>query len=156
MKEISIRTALPEDVPMIAALLEQLARRYITVEFTPSAEEKFLKSNDVTSISTFIAAGFRYWVAERNGTLIGFIGVRDDSHLYHLFVAESEQKQGVARALWQTAKRACRGAGNPGRFTVNSSNNAVGVYESLGFVRAGPPQDADGVMFNPMVLEDAG
>jgi ribosomal protein S18 acetylase RimI-like enzyme len=156
MNEISIRPAVPEDVPMIAALLEQLARRYITVEFTPSAEAKFLKSNDVASISAFIANGFRYWVAERGGALIGFVGVRDHSHLYHLFVAESEQRRGVARDLWQTAKRACRVAGNPGRFTVNSSNNAVGVYESFGFARVGEPQNSDGVLFNPMVLEDAG
>ena len=141
---------------MIAALLEQLARRYITVEFTPSAEAKFLKSNDVASINTFMTSGFRYWVAERNGSLVGFVGVRDHSHLYHLFVAESEQKHGIARALWQTAERACRAAGNTGRFTVNSSNNAVGVYEAFGFVRAGPPQNSDGVLFNPMVLEDAG
>src|SRR3954465_3590237 len=127
MKGISIRPAVPDDVPMIAALLEELARLYITVEFTPSAEAKFLKSNDSASISAFIAAGFRYWVAERSGTLVGFAGVRDHSHLYHLFVAESEQHQGVGRALWQTAMHACRAAGNSGRFTVNSSNNAVGA-----------------------------
>jgi ribosomal protein S18 acetylase RimI-like enzyme len=156
MNRISIRRVRPGDVPVIAALLEQLARRYITAEFTRSAEENFLKSNDEASIRAFIASGFEYWVAERCDAIIGFVGVRDHSHLYHLFVAEAEQNRGVARALWQVAERACRLAGNPGRFTVNSSNNAVGVYESFGFVRAGQTQDSGGVLFNPMVFQDAG
>ena len=155
MNRVSIRPAVADDVPVIAALLERLAQQYITVEFSASAEAKFLKSNDAASISTFIASGFRYWVAERSGAVIGFVGIRDHFHLYHLFVSESEQRKGVARALWDTANRACRAAGNPGRFTVNSSNNAVGVYESFGFVRTGPPQSSDGVVFNPMVLENA-
>jgi ribosomal protein S18 acetylase RimI-like enzyme len=156
MNGISIRPVRPDDVPVIAALLEQLARQYITAEFSLSAEEKFLRSNDENSIRAFIASGFEYWVAERCDAIIGFLGVRNHSHLYHLFVAESEQNRGVARALWHTAERACRVAGNPGRFTVNSSNNAVGVYASFGFVRAGQTQSSDGVLFNPMVLEDVG
>lgn len=156
MNEITIRAARSADIPAIAKLLEQLARRHITFEFSPSAEQKFLKSNDETSINTFLANGFRYWVAESTNEIIGFAGVRDHSHLYHLFVAEHAQRQGIARRLWQTAMDCCRTAGNSGRFTVNSSNNAVAVYESFGFVRSGPQQNSDGVLFNPMVLEDAG
>jgi ribosomal protein S18 acetylase RimI-like enzyme len=114
MNGISIRPVRPDDVPVIAALLEQLARQYITAEFSLSAEEKFLRSNDEASIRAFIASGFEYWVAERCDAIIGFLGVRNHSHLYHLFVAESEQNRGVARALWNTAERACRVAGNPG------------------------------------------
>lgn len=155
MNEISIRAARSEDIPAIAKLLEQLARRHITFEFSPSVEEKFLKSNDEASINTFIANGFRYWVAERSHEIVGFAGVRDHSHLYHLFVAEHAQRQGIARRLWQTAMHYCRAAGNSGRFTVNSSNNAVAVYESFGFVRSGPQQNADGVLFNPMALEES-
>lgn len=153
MKKVDIRAARREDVAAIANLLEQLAHRYITSEFDRAAEVSFLKSNDETSINGFIAAGFRYWVAEQNGRLVGFARVRDDSHLYHLFVAETAQRRGVARALWNTARNACLAAGNPGRFTVNSSNNAVAVYESFGFVRSGPRQNSNGILFNPMELD---
>ena len=149
MHDVSIRAARPEDVSAIASLLETLARKYITYEFAQTAEQKFLKSNDEASINTFIAEGFLYWVAERSNEIIGFVGVRNNSHLYHLFVADSAQHRGVARALWQTAMDRCRAAGNSGRFTVNSSNNAVAAYESFGFVRAGPQQNSDGVLFNP-------
>ena len=156
MSAINIRPARADDALPMAELLEQLARQYITFEFTATAQEKFLKSNDASAISTFMASGFQYWVAERGDALVGFAGVRNESHVYHLFVAKEEQSRGVGRSLWETARQACRVAGNPSRFTVNSSNNAVGVYESFGFVRAGHTQDSDGVLFNPMVFEDAG
>jgi len=153
MNNINIRPAQCDDTSAIAKLLEQLARRYITPEFDSAAQERFLTSNNEAAINGFILAGFRYWVAEQNGVLIGFAGVRDHTHLYHLFVAEDAQRRGVARRLWNAALNACLVAGNPGRFTVNSSNNAVAVYESFGFVRSGPQQNANGVLFNPMELD---
>lgn len=156
MQTIQIRRIDLDDISDVAVLLEQLAKKSITCEFSPQAQEKFLLSNDATAIRSFIANGFDYWVAEINQTIVGFVGVRDKSHLYHLFVAESFQRQGISRRLWQVAKDACCAAGNPGRFTVNSSNNAVGVYEAFGFRRSQPMQDSDGVLYNPMVLESVG
>ncbi len=51
-------------------------------------------------------------------------------------------------------RRARRGAGNPGLFTVNASNYAVGVYEALGFARTAPIQCKNGIYFNPMQLDE--
>ena len=82
--------------------------------------------------------------------IVGFVGVRDNKHLYHLFVANDFQRRGVARRLWTVAREECIAAGNPGTFTVNSSNNAVAAYERLGFVRSGPTKNDDGVLYNPM------
>jgi ribosomal protein S18 acetylase RimI-like enzyme len=141
MNTTGIRPIQPPDVPAVARLLETLARKSITCEFSPSAQEKFLLSNNEASIRGFIGSGFRYWVAEKDKSIVGFVGIRDNSHLYHLFVSESEQRQGLARKLWHVAMAACREAGNTGRFTVNSSNNAVPVYESLGGVRTKPTQN---------------
>lgn len=155
MSTIHIRCLRLDDVPEVAALLEQLARSSITGEFSPQAEEKFLRSNDAAAIRGFIAQGFQYWVALSVQTIIGFVGIRDNSHLYHLFVAQPFQRQGIARLLWQNAREACRAAGNLGRFTVNSSNNAVEAYEALGFRRSEPMQNSDGILYNPMVLESA-
>jgi ribosomal protein S18 acetylase RimI-like enzyme len=98
-----------------------------------------------------VARGFRYHVAESNGRVVGFVGVRDNRHLYHLFVAHDFQRQGIARRLWTIAREQCIAAGNPGTFSVNSSNGAVAVYERLGFVRSGPMKNDDGVLYNPMV-----
>ena len=138
------------DIPAVAALLESLAREHITQEFQSDAKALFLAKNNEKSIRQFVADGFRYHVAEVDDRLIGFVGVRDNSHLYHLFVANDFQRQGVGRRLWDVARAECAAAGNSRRFTVNSSNNAVPVYERLGFVRTAPMQNNEGVLYNPM------
>ena len=46
-------------------------------------------------------------------------------------------------------------SGNPGRFTVNSSINAVPVHERFGFVPSGPSVETDGVGVQPMLLVEA-
>ena len=132
-----------------------LARQHIIHEFEPHAKELFLTKNNEGSIRDFVAQGFRYHVAELDGRIVGFVGVRDNKHLYHLFVANEYQRQGLGRQLWNTARAHCLVAGNPGRFTVNSSNSAVGIYETLGFIRTGPTQNTDGVLYNPMATNHA-
>ena len=44
-------------------------------------------------------------------------------------------------------------AGNPGKFTVNSSLNAVPVYQRFGFVANGPVVQKHGIAFQPMLLQ---
>jgi ribosomal protein S18 acetylase RimI-like enzyme len=152
MEATTIRSIEISDVPAVASLLVELARKFITMEFSQDAEATFLRKNDAEAISGFLRSGYTYWVAEAQGQIVGFIGMRKNSHLYHLFVAEKAQNRGLARALWNTAKEACCAAGNPGRFTVNSSNNAVAVYESFGFVRTEPTRSLNGILYNPMAL----
>jgi ribosomal protein S18 acetylase RimI-like enzyme len=146
----SIRPMSNADVSSVASLLSSLAREHITHEFDPRARELFLSKNDETNIRGFVAQGFRYHVAESGGRIVGFVGVRDNKHLYHLFVANAFQRRGIARRLWAVAREQCVGAGNPGSFTVNSSNGAIAVYERLGFARSGPAKNDDGILYNPM------
>lgn len=151
--EVTIRPIEGTDVERVAALLTELATEFIIGEFEPAAQERFLARNDAAQIHEFIAGNYRYHVAEMEGVMVGFVGVRDNMHLYHLFVAKSMQRRGLGRALWDFAKSDCLKNGHAGPFTVNSSNNAVPVYERFGFVRDGPPQNANGVVFNPMRLD---
>jgi len=104
------------------------------------------------AVEKSIQAGFRYHLAEVGSQLVGVVGVKDNSHLYHLFVAESHQRQGVATGLWQLAMQACFDEGNSGEFTVNSSKYAQEAYKTLGFVAQSGPQDKNGVIFIPMKL----
>ena len=88
--------------------------------------------------------------------MIGVVATRDDRHLYHLFVAESHQRRGVARSLWELARRACVQAGSEGPFTVNSSQFAVEVYERLGFRATSGAMEMNEVVFVPMVWRGLG
>ena len=144
------------DVPSVASLLEALAREHITPEFSQQATARFLENNNEDRIRAFVEHGFRYHVAESRDRIVGFVGVRDNRHLFHLFVANDRQRQGLGRRLWAVAREACIAAGNPGSFTLNSSNNAVPVYERLGFARSGPPRSEGGVLYNPMATQKAG
>ena len=147
---IAIRPLQPRDIESVAKLLEALARDYITPEFSLDGQQLFLSKNNEDSITGFVNEGFRYHVAHLNGQIVGFVGMRDNKHLYHLFVATVLQRQGLGRRLWEVARAECIAAGNPGEFTVNSSKNAIGVYERFGFVRTAPTQDSNGVLYNPM------
>ena len=149
-KHVTIRPIAPGDIDAVASLLSDLAGEFILREFDAGAREHFLNRNNAEAIRGFIASSHRYHVAEVNGELAGFVGVRDNKHLYHLFVAKPMQRQGIGRALWEYAKRECIAHGNSGPYTVNSSDNAVPVYERWGFRRDGPAQNANGILYNPM------
>ena len=149
---IQIRAIGEADIPAVARLLAALATRYILHECPPEASVHFLGENDETGLRGFIAAGHVYHVAMAGDELAGFVGVRARSHLFHLFVSDAFQHQGLARRLWETARAAAIAAGGDGSFTVNASNGAVGVYEALGFVRCAPMQSKHGLFFNPMTL----
>ncbi len=97
-------------------------------------------------------SGYKYHVAEMDNRLVGVVAVKNNRHLYHLFVAEQYQRQGIAKKLWQSAMEVCLGKGNTGEFTVNSSEYALGVYEQFGFVAQSGPEINSGVVYFPMKL----
>lgn len=149
-----IRRIEERDLPAVARLFRVLAQRFIVHESTPEGASTFLRENDEAGLRAFVEKGYAYHVAEIAGEIAGFIAIRDQQHLFHMFVAEHWQRQGVGRKLWEVARRAARKAGNDGTFTVNASNYALPVYEALGFVRTAPMQCVKGLYFNPMRLVD--
>lgn len=152
---MQIRRATIEDAHAISDLIRPLAEQYIAHEFSPEGAGILLASMDAAAIEGYFAAGYEYHVAEEDGVLVGVVGVRDNSHLYHLFVADEFRGRGFARELWRVARDACRAAGNVGEFTVNSSGFAVGMYRKFGFVETSPPETRNGVTSIPMKLTDA-
>jgi GNAT superfamily N-acetyltransferase len=150
---ILIREARPQDAGAISALISSLARYALADPEAPEAATAFFQSITPDAIAQLLTGGrFRYHVAEAAGVLVGVVGVRDASHLYHLFVAEAFHRRGIAARLWAVARSEALGQGHPGRFTVNSSLYARSFYERLGFVATGLPRVQDGVAFIPMEL----
>jgi len=72
-----------------------------------------------------------------------------------LFFVETRcQGQGIGRKLMNRAIAVCRTKrGDVGSLSVNSSPNAQGVYERLGFVAVEPIQTVHGMSFVPMRLD---
>ena len=147
-----IRSASTEDAPSISLLLTSLSRRFITCDFSPSGESKFLSSVDESAIRRLFDAGLEYFVAEEHSQIVGVVGFRGKTHLFHLFVAESLHGSGLGRRLWLHGREKVVPFNFVGELTVNSSRNAVGFYERLGFARVGGLDERDGVISVPMRL----
>ena len=156
MSNPEIREAELGDAMEIGALIRSLAEKFIIHESDPAAREHFLAANNDHSIRTNMRAGFAYFVASLRGEIVGVVGVKDRSHLFHLFVAEQHQGAGLARKLWERALSDTISDGGAGIITVNSSNHAVGFYRKLGFTETGPRVERDGIQYNPMAFRKTG
>jgi len=144
-----IRPIAPADIPPAAGLLRRVAEEFILHESASADAAHFLSEQSEDGLRGFIAAGMVYHVAVVDGELAGFIGMRERSHVFHLFVDKRWQRRGIARRLWETARAAALAPDHPGVFTVNASNYALPLYEALGFVRTAPMQFRQ-VCYNPM------
>lgn len=147
-----IRSATEADAGRISELIRSLSRPFM-LSPNGSGAEQFLESISEQAIRGYVMAGnFLYLVAEVESELVAVVALRDNSHLYHLFVAPNYQGTGLGRSLWLLVKQAALRAGNAGRFTVNSSLNAIPVYERFGFVATSPKIEKHGIVFVPMQL----
>ncbi len=142
-----IRKATPEDAEAISALIRSVAH-YFTLEPSGKGAERFLESITPKVIAGYISnAEIHYLAAIEGGELAGVAALRSGTHLLHLFVAPAHQGQGVSRSLYQALMTDIE----PGtQITVNSSPNAVPVYERFGFEKTGPKVETNGIAFVPM------
>jgi GNAT superfamily N-acetyltransferase len=108
----------------------------------------------VDSISQNFNKGHQYHVVEEHGCIIGVVGIKNNAHLYHLFVSDTHQGKGLSRKLWEHAKYACIQKGHRGFFTVNSAINAKDVYLKLGFMPTGEVNEKSGISYIPMQMND--
>jgi len=152
---VTIRPATLADAAAISTLITPLAEKYIAYEFTDEGRRRLLRSMTPDAIRGYIAKGFRYHVAQESDDIVGVVATRDDSHLYHLFVAERSQGRGLARKLWQVARQACLEARNPGEVTVKPSRFATGFYAKLGFRREAEDTHAGVVAITMRFCEQA-
>ena len=134
--------------------MRSLSDEFIVHECTREAAAFFANENNEDGIRGFVHAGIAYHVAENDDRIIGFIALRDNKHVFHMFVDKAWHRQGIAAALWRRARETAHARGNPGEFTVNASNYALPVYEKMGFVRTAEMQCKNGIYFNPMQLTE--
>ena len=149
---MQVRSATEADAERISSLIHSLSGPFFLFP-DGSGAEPFLESLTEQAIRGYISASnFSYLVAELENELVGVVALRDNSHLYHLFIAQAHQGRGLGRSLWLLVKQAAIRAGNGGLFTVNSSLNAIPVYLSFGFIPSGPKIEKHGVAYVPMRL----
>jgi GNAT superfamily N-acetyltransferase len=156
LDDISVRIATDSDVPAISRLLRALSHTYIVSPDDPDVD-KFLVTLTEPAISKFVGrSDVFYLVAITSPSeLIGAAAISGNSEVEHLFVNPVFQHIGLGRRLWEELRDQALRSGNPGLFKVNSSLNAVRVYERFGFVIAAPKVERYGGAYVPMVLKPA-
>ena len=147
-----IRPAQLEDAEAISQLIYESIQAVMPRPQDEGADT-FLQSITAAEVERMLGdPRFRYFVACEQRTLAGFIAIRDNTHLYHLFVAEAFQRRGFGRKLWERAAADAVDRGNSNGFTVNSTPPAIAFYERFGFTVAGPLMQMNGIDFVPMRL----
>ena len=147
---MEFRAGSPPDADAIAGLIASFQSE-LTDDPSGAGAEEYLASVSVRAEREYLAsARYRYLLAYAGSQLVGFIAIRDGSHLFHLFVERAHQRQGIARLLWERALRELCALSSEGTFTVNSSLSAVPVYRALGFLPAGSITSVHGISFFPM------
>ena len=153
LNDISIRTAINGDVPGISRLLRSLSHTYIVSPDDPEAD-KFLSTLTEGAISRFIERRDVVYLVAATSTaeLVGAAAISGDQNVEHLFVDPAYQGIGLGRRLWERLRDHALQSGNSGLFKVNSSLNAVPIYERFGFVVAAPKVKRYGGAYVPMIL----
>ena len=149
-----IRPGTVADAPIVGALVMDLLP-FLTVDPQGRGADAFVASIDATAQARYLATpAFRYRLALRGDTLAGFVAMRDNGHLFHLFVSRDLHGRGLGRRLWELARDEALALGNPGIFTVNASDHALPMYTRLGFVPTGPREEKNGIAWTPLILGD--
>ena len=150
--DFHFRDGLTTDALAISQLISQFALDFC-VNPDGSGADLFLQSvSESAELSYLSDSRYQYILALHGETLAGFIAMRDLSHLFHLFVHSSYQGKKLASKLWQRASHHAAAQGHTGSFTVNSSRNAVPVYERFGFTAKGEIVEMHGIAFLPMQM----
>jgi hypothetical protein len=150
LPEPTLRPALVADAPAIVALIDDLMP-FLTLHPDGAGAEKFIEHCRQPAIEGYLSQSrYAYLLAHIDGELAGVVAMRDNTHLFHMFVPRALHQRGMARRLWQAVRDASIAGGNTTGFTVNASLYALPLYERLGFVATGPKVEMDGIAFVPM------
>lgn len=145
---MQIRPLLSAEIEQSLSLVRKGFDRFEAPDYSEEGTASFYSFLDLVP-KQFAAGALHIWAARKEDLLVGVLALRDMCHICLLFVEPDFHRQGIARALVQTAADFARKNGQE-QLTVNSSPYAVPVYHRLGFSDLTPEQMADGIRFTPM------
>lgn len=141
-EELHIEQIPQEYLAQALSLVDRVFMQFEAPDYPPEGIKTFrtfLHDPDAIAALTFYGASV-------GDDLVGVLATRGNSHIALFFVEPCFQRQGVGRALFTVARKACVSDA----MTVNSSPYAVEIYQRLGFHALSDEQLADGIRFTPM------
>jgi len=131
-RRIEIRRYRPSDVDALVALFRDSVRRVARSDYAPEQLQAWAPDAIDRERWAQRCAEHRTWVAEIDERPVGFIELAADGQIDMLYVDADHQRQGVARALLETAEVAARDAGLS-RLSAEASRTARPFFERHGF-----------------------
>lgn len=147
-----IREILVEELPESGAM-ELVWRVFQVYEAPDYSEEGILNFQAAIAPAAMQTRmrerGIKIWGSYDGERIVGVIAARA-VHVHLLFVDGSYHRQGIARALYNTARQHFIRQNGVRQMTVNASPYAHVAYQHLGFVDTGEAQTVNGLRFIPM------
>jgi GNAT superfamily N-acetyltransferase len=128
---LTIRPCSSADVPALCAIINDAAQAYKGIIPADRWQAPYMPREE---LETEIAAGIAFWGAERDGQLLGVMGIQDRGDvtlIRHAYVRTAERRQGIGEALLRhletlTAKPILIG-------TWSAATWAIAFYEKHGY-----------------------
>jgi GNAT superfamily N-acetyltransferase len=137
----------------IVDLVLRVFAEFIAPQYSQEGIAEFKKFACTDALADRFLAGNAILLAESKQSIIGVIEIRENDHVALLFVERSHQRKGIAKELLLRSIEVCRERNTDiNRISVNSSPNAFGAYQKMGFTGDRDEKVVNGIRFIPMVL----
>ena len=123
---------------LLKYLFDEEIPKWFKDSFSAEEFEKRIHSKD-----------YKHFAYVIKNQIVGFIVIKEDNHLFHLFVDEKYHQQYIGKKLWEYVKKNILFE----TMTTNASLYAINVYESFGFVKQKDIQTYKELEFLPMVYQ---
>jgi len=146
-----IRKLLEKDLPAALDLVWSVFSRFEAPEYSQEGIDVFRDFIDLDTMTRMADAGvLRFWGAFKESRIVGVLAIRGSSHISLLFVDSDYHRRGVARTLFEEARKLAASE-EISEITVNSSPYALDFYKKIGFTPLSPELEKQGIRYTPMV-----
>ena len=150
-KDIAILKATTQDWEPAMELAWRTFLKFEAPDYGKQGTDSFLEFVSSEKLFEMFQNGdYKVIVAKEGSDIIGVASLRSKNHISLLFVDERYHRTGVGKALLSSLQDSL--PKEETEMTVNAAPFAVGFYEKVGFVKSGDMQRADGIVFQPMVV----
>ncbi|WP_454915870.1 GNAT family N-acetyltransferase [Xanthobacter sediminis] len=129
---VALRPFLPADTPALAALFRASIAELTGDDYDTDQQEAWASAADDEEAFGARLAALLTLVALRAGSLVGFVALKDDSHIELLYVHPQAVESGVATTLCAAAETLARARGAKA-LTVDASDTALGFFQHRGY-----------------------
>lgn len=126
-----LRPFLPADVPLLAEIFRASIEELTGEDYSEAQQEAWASKADDESFAKRLSEALTL-VATMDGSPLGFIALKDNTHIDFFFVHPAVAGQGVGSMLYEAIEKLAT-ARAATRLTADVSDTALGFFQKRGF-----------------------